>query len=125
MDTKPLALIIEDNDDQNIVFTTALERAGYQAESFLDGSLAQERLASVIPEMVILDLHIPGVNGNTILRNIRSDHRFRNTRVILVTADAALASALQPQADLVLLKPISFTQLMQLSERYLSRPKRL
>jgi CheY-like chemotaxis protein len=125
METKPLAFIIEDHDDQNMIFTTALIGAGYNTESFKDGEAAQERLAQVVPEMIILDLHLPGVNGSVILGQIRGDRRFRNTRVILATADAALASSLQPQADLILLKPVSYSQLMQLSERYLLHPKRL
>lgn len=123
MDEKPLALIIEDTDDQNLIYTKALELAGYETESILDGEMAQKRLKEVIPEMIILDLQLPGVNGGTLLRQIRSDPRLTNARVMLATADAAMAASLQPQADLVLLKPVSFTQLMQLAGRYLSHPK--
>ena len=118
MDTKPLALIIEDHEDQNFVFTTALEQAGYETESIMDGLTAQKRLGEVVPSMVILDLHIPGVNGRTLLSQIRHDERLVNMPVIIATADAQQAESLQSQATLVLLKPISFAQLSTLASRF-------
>ena len=121
MDGKPLALIIEDHADQNIVFTTALKKAGYSTESILDGITAQKRLLEIAPQLIILDLHIPGVSGDALLEQIRNDPRLENALVILATADAALADVLQPQADLVLLKPISFAQLSELASRFLAR----
>ena len=121
MDRKPLALIIEDHADQNIVFTTALKKAGYSTESILDGITAQKRLLEIAPQLIILDLHIPGISGDALLEQIRNDPRLENALVILATADAALADVLQPQADLVLLKPISFAQLSELASRFLAR----
>lgn len=121
MSTRPLALIIEDHEDQCLVFTAALERAGYRAEAIRDGLTAQKRLAEVGPEMIVLDLHIPGVDGSILLGQIRSDRRLADVPVILATADAAFASSLQSQADLVLLKPISFSQLSELANRYIRR----
>ncbi|MFZ5877937.1 MAG: response regulator [Chloroflexota bacterium] len=123
MDIQPLALVIEDNEDQNLVFTTALQQAGYQVDSLFNGEAAQLRLLEVVPELVILDLHMPDIDGNVILGQIRADKRLLHTRVILATADAAFAGSLQPQADLVLLKPISFSQLSQLVSRYISHPR--
>ena len=70
MNAKPLALIIEDNEDQNLVFTNALMQAGYETELIQDGATAMKRLSEVIPDIVILDLHIPGINGGLILREI-------------------------------------------------------
>ncbi len=117
METKPLALIIEDDVDQNLIFTTALDHAGYHTESFKDGLTAQRRLTEVVPRTIILDLHIPDVAGTTLLSQIRNDQRLIDSYVILATADAAMASSLHAEADLVLLKPISFTQLSVLASR--------
>ena len=119
MNSKPLALIIEDHEDQSLVFTEALDQAGYKTEAIRDGKTAQKRLTEVVPAMIILDLHMPNINGDVILGQIRSDQRLADVRVIIATADAALASSLHPQADLVLLKPISFVQLHQLASRFL------
>ena len=120
---KPLAMIIEDNEDQNLVFVKALEWAGYSTESIRDGATAQKRLTEVVPKLIVLDLHLPGVDGKKLLGQIRDDSRLLNTRVILATADALQASMLQTQADFVFVKPISFYQLNQIASRLISQPK--
>ena len=120
MSTKPLALIIEDNEDQNLVFTTALTQAGYSTESIYDGTTAMKRLTHVVPAMVILDLHVPGINGGWLLREIRNDPRIAKAHVIIVSADAEFAANLQAQVDLVLLKPVSFLQLSMLASRFIN-----
>lgn len=122
MTKKPLGLIIEDNEDQNWVFTTALQQAGYETESIGDGLIARRRLLEIVPNMIILDLHIPHIDGEDLLRQIRSDRRLSKVRVVLATADAVKAEELQPQADLVLLKPISFSQLTLLAGRLFQNP---
>ncbi|MFZ1039755.1 MAG: response regulator [Anaerolineales bacterium] len=123
MNAKPLALIIEDNEDQNLVFTNALMQAGYETESIQDGATAMKRLSEVIPDIVILDLHIPGINGGLILREIRKDPHAQHVHVIIVSADAEFAASLQAQVDIVLLKPVSFTQLSLLASRFLDSSK--
>ncbi|MCP4422496.1 MAG: response regulator [Chloroflexi bacterium] len=123
METKPLALIIEDNKDQNLIFTTALKNAGYETISIQDGLTAQAQLAVLTPSVVVLDMHLPGVHGEELLGQIRSSAHLSDVRIIIATADGALGARLQPQADLVLLKPISYIQLNQLASRFLQRPK--
>ena len=118
MIVKPLALIIEDNEDQNLVFTTALKQAGYITESIRDGITAMSRLGKVTPALVILDLHMPGINGGWLLREIRKDPVTAKTHVIIVSADAEFAARLAAQADVVLLKPVSFSELSRVASRF-------
>lgn len=114
---KPLALIVEDDQKQATIFAQALRMAEFETEVIRDGNEALSRLAAVAPAVVVLDLHLPQVGGKDILQQIRADSRLDNTRVILATADALLADSLQLEADLVLLKPISFGQLRDLAKR--------
>jgi CheY-like chemotaxis protein len=118
MESKPVALIIEDDEDLNAIFSSALEKAGYTVKSVFDGVAAQNILKEFVPSLIILDLHMPKVGGDVVLRTIRSDDRLKNVRVIVATADAAFAQAMQFKSELVLLKPISFTQLSQLASRF-------
>lgn len=112
-----LAMIIEDNEDLAIIFAEALRAAGFETETIEDGQKAMEQLDASVPAIVILDLHLPQVSGERLLRRIRQDHRFADTRVIIATADPRLADMLKDDADLVLLKPISFGQLRDLAAR--------
>jgi len=112
------ALIIEDNLDLAVVFAQALQAAGYATGIIEDGSQALARLAVATPDIVVLDLHIPLASGAEILRQIRADARLDKTRVIVATADSRVPDVLREQADLVLIKPVSFSQLRDLAARF-------
>ena len=117
MKETPLALVIEDDPEQQKIFTKAIEMAGYSVEAIGDGKEAQERLKEVTPSLVILDLHLPKVSGDEILRQIRANDRLASVNVMLATADPLLAETLHNSSDLVLLKPVSFIQLRDLATR--------
>jgi CheY-like chemotaxis protein len=117
------ALIIEDNSDLAIIFSQALQAAGFATGIIQDGDQALARLAITTPDVVVLDLHMPRVSGAEILRRIRADARLVGTRVIIATADIRATDMLQDQADLVLIKPVSFTQLRDLAGRLASSPR--
>ena len=115
--TKPLALIVEDDVDLNEIFREALSAAGYETKTALDGQVAQDLLKEIIPNVVILDLHLPHVSGETLLRQIRSTPDMEKTRVVITTADAVMAEFLRDNADFTLVKPISYVQLRDLAKR--------
>lgn len=118
MSKNPLALVIEDDIEQQNIFAKAIEMAGFTVEIISDGEKALERLADVTPSLIILDLHLPKVSGDEILHHIRADERIASTQVILATANPILADALRDKSDLVLLKPVSFIQLRDLAKRF-------
>ncbi len=113
----PLALIIEDHHDTASIFALALQQAGFETEIIPDGEHALARLADTTPAVVVLDLHLPHVSGDNILSQIRSDERLTKTRVILATADPLRAETLRAEANLVLIKPVSFSQLHDMAKR--------
>jgi CheY-like chemotaxis protein len=114
--TKPLALIVEDNPQLSDIFTFTLSDL-FETESVVDGLKALARLVEVVPQLVVLDINLPGASGAEVLHYIRADARFAATRVILATADSIRAGEIHDKADIVLLKPISPSQLRSLAER--------
>ncbi len=62
-------------------------------------------------------MHIPHISGDILLNQIREDDRLTNTRVVVTTADAQMGENSRGQADLVLIKPITFSQLRDLTAR--------
>ena len=118
---KPLAFVIEDEPELNEIFSGAIQAAGYEVESLLDGQAAMERCQNALPVLVILDLHLPHISGEKILNKIR-ELRGTEVFVVLSTADAQLADSIREDADLVLLKPISFHQLKDLAQRLYPNP---
>lgn len=114
---KPLALIVEDEKDLSDIFAEALQHADFNTEAVRDGQTAVTRLGEIVPDLVLLDLHLPNVAGTDILRQIRQDPRLDQTQVIVVTADARSAEFLRTDAELVLVKPVRFSQLRDLASR--------
>jgi CheY-like chemotaxis protein len=112
-----LALVIEDDEDLSDIFAEALQNAGYDAETIRDGEMARQRLTEIVPSLVLLDMHLPKVTGPELLGDIRSDPRLARVRVVVATADARLGEEFRDVADFVLIKPISFIQLRDLTQR--------
>ena len=114
-----LALIIEDDEDLASIFAEALRGIGYEVELVADGRLAQERLKNGVPPfLILLDMHLPHVSGGDILTKIiKTDERFSKTMVIITTADARMGDTYGDLVDFVMIKPISFVQLRDLTAR--------
>jgi DNA-binding response OmpR family regulator len=113
----PLALIIEDSQAVAEIFQRAFEWADFEIELITDGRTALDRLATVTPAVILLDLHLPHVSGEEILRYIRSNTRLAKTQVILATADLMKAKSLEGEADFIMVKPFGFIQLHELAKR--------
>jgi CheY-like chemotaxis protein len=114
-----LGLIIEDDEDLASIFAEALRGVGFDVELVADGETAQERLKNgPAPFLVLLDMHLPHISGADLLTNvIKKDDRFAKTIVIITTADARMGEAYTEQVDFVMIKPISFVQLRDLTSR--------
>lgn len=114
---KEFALVIEDDEDLSDIFAKALEEANYEVEAILDGLTARQRLEETKPHVVILDMHLPGLSGADLFAQIRGDPRLKDTLIVIATADARMGEAFNDVADFVLIKPIAFTQLRDLTAR--------
>ncbi len=112
--TKPFAMIIEDDRDTVALFRHVLDFAGFKTEIVLRGEKAMERLDIVVPDIILLDLSLPGVSGTVILDKIHSEDRLKDIPVIVVTGHSHMAMGLQSESDLILLKPVSVDQLTNL-----------
>ena len=111
------AFVIEDDPDLSTIFVKALEAAGFKVEAIRDGEVAQKRLQEEAPRVIVLDMHLPHVDGATLLKQIHENPAFSNTKIILATADNVRAEFYRDKATIVLVKPISFSQLRDLSAR--------
>jgi len=110
-------LVIEDDPDLAEIFSQALSAAGFEVDVLRDGTDASERLKQIVPDIILLDMHLPHISGVELLSQIHSDERLREVRVVVTTADARLAESLAESVDLVLIKPISYSQLREITAR--------
>ena len=72
-------LVVEDDPDTLELLTRALERAGYGVISASDGERAFELISSAHPDLVIMDVVLPGVDGFEVCRRIRLTARCRSS----------------------------------------------
>ena len=114
---RPFIMIVEDDVELGDIISTVLQDSGLNTETVRDGGVAFDRIMATEPDVVLLDMHLPNVSGNEILDSIRATPKLKATRVVITTADALLGRANEDKADLVLIKPISFDQILSLTTR--------
>jgi two-component system, OmpR family, response regulator MtrA len=103
-------LVAEDDSDLRLLVSLKLESAGHQVISVEDGSSAATHCSAMRPDLVILDLMMPGMSGLEVCRFIRADPELAQTPVILLTARAQAADIEAGKAagvDEYLTKPFS------------------
>jgi len=76
-------LIIEDDEFLLSLAVTKLQKAGYNVESAKDGEDGIKKLAETKPDLLILDLMLPHIDGFEILKQIKSDTKFAGMRIVV------------------------------------------
>jgi len=84
---KPTLAVVEDNADNRLLLSAIL-RDKYDIVEYENGPDALAGLARALPDLVLLDISLPGMDGNEILAEIRRDGRMRHLPVIALTAHA-------------------------------------
>jgi two-component system phosphate regulon response regulator PhoB len=115
-------LIVEDHPTMREAMRLVLEGEGFQIEEAADGETALAAIHASPPDLLFLDLNIPGTSGTGVLEAVRADPVFADVRVIVVTAagEEGRAEALRLGADEYFTKPFSPTALLRTVERVLA-----
>jgi DNA-binding response OmpR family regulator len=110
MVSDPLILVADDDDDILLLVTTRLKRDGFDVIEARNGNealaLAQERR----PQVAVLDVGMPGLDGLEVLERIRADEALQGMRVLLLTAkaqDSDMRRGYDAGADAYVRKPFS------------------
>lgn len=88
MGNSPTVLLVEDNEDNRIVYTTMLEHYGYRVLQAGDGVAALTKVNEDRPDIVVMDISIPEIDGWTVTARLREDPATRDIPVVAVTAHA-------------------------------------
>jgi two-component system phosphate regulon response regulator PhoB len=112
-------LIVEDHPTMRAAMRLVLEPEGFDVLEAAEGDEAFARIVEDRPEVVLLDLNIPGMPGEDLLRAIKGDPSLRSTRVVVVTAsgDEERRRSLELGADDYLTKPFGPSDLLRTVER--------
>ncbi|HEX9050798.1 MAG TPA: response regulator [Anaeromyxobacter sp.] len=118
-----MALVIEDDRDQRDTLCAVLESAGWTVEVAEDGIAGLGRVPAARPDVILLDLRMPHLDGVGLLEMLRSTEIGRTIPVVLVTG-ADVGAEARALADAVLTKPFDPGELLRVASRLGSAPRR-
>jgi two-component system, sensor histidine kinase and response regulator len=117
--TQPRILVVEDDVALATMYRALLRLAGFDVDVTADGFAALRYLDQAPPDLVVLDLHLPGVPGETVLAEFAASPALHHVPVVVVTgSDARTAVA---RAAAILNKPCDPSRLVSTVERHLGR----
>ena len=102
-------LVVDDDPDFVGLLSHILRRAGYQVAIALSGRAALERVRQVRPDLIVLDVMMPEMNGYEVARRLRAQQGTITIPIVMVTARALLSdhvTGLQVSATAYLAKPV-------------------
>ncbi len=108
--TKPAVLLVEDEDDIRELMQYNLLKEGYQVIAVGSGEEALEVVGRRVPDLVVLDLMLPGMDGLNVCRRLRGNVRTQSLPILVVSArgeEADVVAGLNLGADDYLTKPFS------------------
>ena len=119
-------LIIEDNADSRDILAKLLRMSGYQVQSASDGESGYSAALRLVPDLIITDINMPGIDGIELLKRVRLERTLVNTAVLVVTAfgGEAAREAVDAGADAAAAKPFDFDGFIQTVQALISRRRK-
>jgi two-component system cell cycle response regulator DivK len=118
--SQPLVLVVEDFEDNRFMMRRLLEMSGYRVVEAVNGNQAVEAAAREEPDIILMDLSLPQLDGLAATRRIREQQGARRVPIVAVSAHDSAdfhAEALAAGCNEYVTKPIDFDQLVDLLSR--------
>jgi two-component system alkaline phosphatase synthesis response regulator PhoP len=113
-DTRQKVLIVDDEMDALLSLKVALEAEGYNVAEAKDGYEAINKVHSEKPDVILLDLMIPGIDGFEVCNQLKSDDMYRHIPIIMLTARGEIddkVEGIELGADDYVTKPFNLKEL--------------
>ncbi|MBN2538915.1 MAG: response regulator [Deltaproteobacteria bacterium] len=121
-------LVIEDNEQNLYLVRFILEQNGYEVFAALDGQSGIEMAASLKPDLILLDIQLPLMDGYAVARNLRQDPALADTPIVAVTSYAMTGDrekTIEAGCDGYIEKPIDpDTFMAQVEQHFIIRDQR-
>ena len=123
MTMQKIILAIEDNFSNMLLISRVVEAEGYGLISAEDGTSALDLLSKEIPDLILLDINIPGIHGLDLARRLKADEKLAHIPLIATTANVLLGDeerCLEAGCDAYLPKPLDIRELRMMMSNYLA-----
>ena len=120
-------LLVEDNDSSREMLTRRLRKNGYEVLTAINGQEALDMVRQDAPDLVLLDMMLPVMDGWTAVREMRADAAIRHIPVVALTAHAALEDrkrSIEAGCDDHETKPVDLPRLLSVIERWIEEKPR-
>ncbi|WP_346317366.1 ATP-binding protein [Chitinophaga sp. YIM B06452] len=117
-------LLMEDSEINQMIMERFFAHLGISLHIANNGEEGLEMAHACHPDLIIMDMHMPKLNGNEVIRLLRADHDLRHIPVIAISADAfreQQKEALEAGVNEYLIKPVEFDRLYSVMDKYLSK----
>lgn len=118
-------LVVDDNLASVELAAFLLEEAGYEVDVRLDGSRLLERAAHARPDLILLDMQLPGIDGLTLAAALKQDPRTSDIPIVAFTAYAMRGDEARMRAagcDAYIAKPLNVADFTARVQAVLARP---
>ena len=119
-------LVVEDNEKNRKLVRVVLKARGYDIVEAEDAKSALGQLENVNPDLILMDMGLPGIDGMELTRRIKKDENTKNIPIIAVTAHAmkgAKERILDAGCDDYISKPIDINEFPKVVEKILKNSK--
>jgi DNA-binding response OmpR family regulator len=116
-------LVAEDQTDLREMIASTLQLSGHNVVAAADGQEALERAESQTPDLIILDLHMPRLNGFEVCERLKAQEHFREVPILIISSGASreqVNASLKAGAQEYLPKPFDVNHLLQRVEALLT-----
>jgi CheY-like chemotaxis protein len=123
-DKRPLVLVVDDYQDAREMYAEYLAYSGFRVAEATNGVEALEKAFELLPDVILMDLSLPGMDGWAATRRLKTDERTRRIPVVALTGHAlagASESARQAGCDAFVTKPCLPDELVVQVRRMLDR----
>lgn len=120
--TKKTVLCVEDNKTNMLLVSRVVEAEGHNLISAEDSEVALKELAKGVPDIILLDVNLPGMNGLELARKIRTDLQYTEVPIIAITANVLVGDkerTIEAGCNDYLPKPLDIRKLRELMREYL------
>lgn len=120
--TRKKVLCVEDNSVNMLLVSRIVEAEGHELIQAADGYAAQDILKDLVPDIILLDINLPGISGLELAREFKADARLAPVPLIATTAQVLVGDrerCLEAGCDDYLPKPLDIRKLREVLRHYL------
>lgn len=120
----PTVLVVEDNEMNMQLVEYLLEEGGYEILKATSGEEAIKLTSEKLPDLILMDIHLPGMDGLSVVRQMKDNDRTQQIPILALTAHAMRGDRdrfLQAGCDGYISKPIDVKTFVPSIEKYISR----